>query len=323
MTFLGGDTVSMDRMSVVCLDGAKILTEQIAGIKAIKGWLYGPSAVVALTYLRRRMVPTLELIAEALSEMAVVLERHADAQRRASAGEKVDFAALPQYRRRTLGPEQRAVAGGVVQAIGGVVQIGGAVIGAASGIGLPAAVVAGGLGVDNLIAGTRSIVDRKPHETGVHQLAEGGARLAGASDKTAWWAGFAADTGAGLTAGGGSTFIKGIGLSEEAAAQAKNTLIVGTKSGGNLGESLLGHNVVGSRLEPGRLHIGGDKSPEVIGDLVKRGAEDTTVSFGTRKRITAETLPDFGYSVRQVEVSADQAQQARQAMRGLETQFAR
>jgi hypothetical protein len=323
MTFAGADPGTMDRMAGACVDGAKVLTEQAEALRRVKGWLFGPSAVVAIGYLRRTIVPMLERQAEALREAASVLTRHAQAQRDASAGKQVDFASLPNYRRRSLSAEERAVRGGVVQSVGGLIQIGGAALGASSGAGIPVAIAAGGLGVDNLVAGIRSIIDRAPHDTVVHQAAAGGARLAGASDKTADRIAFATETALGLSLGTGSTGLRGIGLSEEAARLAPNTVSVATRSGRTLEEAVLGHNMVGSKVESGLIQVGENRSAEAFGHVVKDPANGNVVSFEMRPGTTSETLARSGASVQHVAVpSAEEALQARQAMRTISDEFA-
>lgn len=301
--FLGGNTESMRDLAAVCRAGAEVVTEQVDQIKRLRGWMYGPSAVVAISYLRRRIVPALERIAEALREMATVLAAHAQAQEDASAGRPV-ATGLPQYRRRTPSAEERAVRGGVLQTLGGLIQIGGAVFFAPTGVAVPA----GALGVDNVVAGVRSIIDQRPHQTVVHQIGAGTARLAGASDRTAYWVGVATEVGAGLGTGYTGSLTRG--LSSEAARTAENAVIVATQRG---------HNIVGVRI--GGVPVRGTPNvTETIGDLRVSGG---VASFEFRHpSTTAAMLERNGMSVRYIPVEARQAEQGLEAMRQLRTRLA-
>ena len=258
MTFNGADTNSMDRMALACLDGVKVINEQISHFKTLKPWLYGPSAVVAIKYLRGPMTRTLEAIAEALREMAMVLMKHAEAQRRASMGETVDFAALPQYRRRILSPEQRARFAGVIQMAGGSVEAGGAALTGTALLFAPeplfTKLAAGTLllaaaahGVDQVTTGSATYRDGTPHETVTHEVVAVLSKKAGASEAWAERIATVADlAGGGLQSGAGLLNRSVVELAEQGGPALFVAYEMRPNASTIMGQQM-GHNMVGVR----------------------------------------------------------------------------
>lgn len=103
MSFLGVDVDDLRSAGAKCQEGAEetdqvisYLMILIAALEAASFFTGGASAAYA-RYLRTVVLPWLRQVSQALHLFAKVLGAHADAQDRASAGETVDWSALPTY----------------------------------------------------------------------------------------------------------------------------------------------------------------------------------------------------------------------------------
>lgn len=104
MSFLGADTDELREAGQKCLEGKESTDEVIMYLRILiaalyaASWFTGGASAAYANYLETQVVPWLQRISMALGLFAKVLLAHAEAQDRASAGELVDFGALPTYR---------------------------------------------------------------------------------------------------------------------------------------------------------------------------------------------------------------------------------
>jgi hypothetical protein len=111
---LGADVGGLERAGRKCLDAAQtadqvcqVMQALVMALRALETFT-GPWAEALINFLTTVVIPWLKRIASALRLFGKVLNGHAGAQRRVSAGLPVDFGALPTYPRPELPPADPA-----------------------------------------------------------------------------------------------------------------------------------------------------------------------------------------------------------------------
>jgi hypothetical protein len=111
---LGADVGGLERAGRKCLDAAQtadqvaqVMQALVMALRALETFT-GPWAEALINFLTTVVIPWLKRIASALRLFGKVLNGHAGAQRRVSAGLPVDFSALPTYPRPELPPANPA-----------------------------------------------------------------------------------------------------------------------------------------------------------------------------------------------------------------------
>jgi hypothetical protein len=129
--FQGSDVDGLEKVGMECEKAADIADTVRKACMAIvaASWVFGPFGGAFTSYLATVVIPWLGRISTALHLFAKVLAGHADAQRRVSSGESVDFSTLPTYQSQAMPegdtrqypvlPEGQAGSGGGQAASGG------------------------------------------------------------------------------------------------------------------------------------------------------------------------------------------------------------
>ena len=103
MAFLGADTDELREAQQKCQEGKEITDQVITFVKALiallraASFFTGGASAAYATFLETQVLPWLQKISMALGMFAQVLGANAEAQDQVSAGETVDFSALPTY----------------------------------------------------------------------------------------------------------------------------------------------------------------------------------------------------------------------------------